>query len=239
MKESQELQDLVLGILAPEEEVPLERQELLNELREVSFSPQEALAFSRQTLNSLNEGGEKTALPLVSELAARINTVRTDASYYGRSSTPGYTLSLNLLDYLQDKISFTDLCAWIKKYSDELELRILTQNNDQRMAYLEKQWGEETSAQLAEILKTKKSTVQRWLEGGNPSSSNASRMDQIITVLFRLHARLGMSEEAALDWFNSHNARLGDSPRNVIRDSSYWGLDHALQEELKTLGAFE
>jgi hypothetical protein len=236
MSEKEDLQDMVLGILAPEEEETKEDfslEELMNQNR----SENEVLAQARKTVENLSSRVDKDhVLALVSDLSAIIN--RTSATGRYGAANSGYILALNLLEYMRGRLSLDDIVSWIIRYADELELRLLTRDTRRRIAYLEEYWGNETSAHLAEILNTKKPTVERWLDGNNPSSRNAEGMNNIVTVLFRLNKRAEFTRQEALDWFNSHNGNLGDSPRNIIKNSNRWGMNRDLQQELRRIGAF-
>lgn len=207
------------------------------------FSQDEILRDGRQAEVDLASTSEPEQVrQIVAPLAAKYFQVISLMGPGGGITRPGQDLSLQLLDWLGDPSAkgLAELRQDIRKINNRLELREMLRDERKKIDYLEKLWGDKTREKISGLTQTRPQTVQKWLDGSNPSSTNSTALSFLVRIAYQLQQECGKSGQEARDWFEARHPQMGKrTVEDVLRSgrSYYWSLPREITEALRDEGA--
>lgn len=234
-----ELGDLVTGVLHTEEKP---KGTKLSEIWGEHKNPNDVLFEGRAAENSLARTDNPDQVrQIVSPLATRYLGMGNLRSSEGLPANPGTALFIRLLDYLeqQDIQSLQDLRAYVRRTNNRLELREMLRSTDRTISFLEDLWGDRACEKISGTTQTRPQTVQKWLGGSSPSSSNFHRIQQITTVVYQLEKECGIPRKDIPAWLeHPHQDLGGKSAEDVFAFSrSSWSIPSEIREMMRSMGA--
>ena len=177
----------------------------------------------------------------VAPLATMYLNVGSLRSSDGMPSNPGTAMYIKLLDFVdrEDLETLQDLRAYIRRTNNRLELRELLRSQDRTIAFLDDLWGDRACEKISGTTQTRPETVQKWLGGSSPSSSNYHRIQQIATVVYQLEKECGIPRKDIPDWLQKPHPDLsGKSAEDVFAFSGQsWSMPLEIRELLRSMGA--